>query len=234
MTWPSLSGLRDWQELIGAGVSLFIGVAAIAISVFALRASRRQVDLARAQLAQADAQDQARRLARERAMRASLSPILSTYCAWAMGLTQHLRELPADPLTVKARLAFEAPPAPPELAWALVQVIEVAQDEAVFARVAKIIGNTQVISARLAMIRETRIGLTAHNIDSFLLDVVVLYAQVASLFEYARFAADTAPTPLPWEAVTNAVDSLGLHGPRFSQLYEMIGRLKDERDPEAI
>jgi hypothetical protein len=67
-----------------------------------------------------------------------------------------------------------------------------------------------------------------------LLDVVVLYAQVASLFEYARFAADTTPRPLSWDAVTNAVDSLGLHGPRFGQLYEMIAMLKHDRDAEAI
>jgi hypothetical protein len=113
-------------------------------------------------------------------------------------------------------------------------VLEPSQNEAVFARVAKIIGNTQIISARLGMIRETRIGLTPHNVDSFLWDVLVLYAQVVSLFEYARFAAETTPRPLSWDAVTNAVDSLGLHGPKFSQLYEMIAMLKHDRDVEAI
>jgi hypothetical protein len=230
----SLGVLKEWQELIGAVVSLFVGITAIAISVSALRASRRQVELGREQLALAEAHEQARRLARERAMRASLSPVLSAYCAWAADLCGRLVELPSDRPAAEARASFAAPSAAPELALALVQVIEAAQDETVFARAAKLIGNAQIVSARLTMIGDKGITLTAHNIDSFLLDVLVLYAQASSLFDYARFQADTAPSPLPWDAVSNAVDSLGLRGPRFNGLLEMIDRLKDERDPEAI
>jgi hypothetical protein len=53
------------------------------------------------------------------------------------------------------------------------------------------------------------------------------------LFEYA-VAPDTTPSPLSWDAVTNAVDSLGLNRPRFGRLYEMIAMLKPDRDAEAI
>jgi hypothetical protein len=69
---------------------------------------------------------------------------------------------------------------------------------------------------------------------SFLLDVVVPLRPGRIAIRVRAVAPDTTPSPLSWDAVTNAVDSLGLHGPRFGRLYEMIAMLKPDRGADAI
>lgn len=232
----SIDDLKAWQDLIGALVSLAVGTAAIVISVRALKASQRQVDVAKAQLTFANEAETRRRLAHERAMRAALAPIVSGFCEWAEVAATALRDLPpAEQLTPKIRAAFRVPRPPLDLIAALVRLIEATDDEAVIARAAKLIGNTQIVSARLGLLKDRGLGLTSDNLDSYMADTLVIHAQATSMFDFARFKTNAGPPPLTWNEVAHGLDVLGLHGPRFATLYQRIQRLSTtSTDPEEL
>ncbi|WP_293682807.1 hypothetical protein [uncultured Phenylobacterium sp.] len=233
----ALGVLQDWQDLAGAMASTFVAAAAIFISVSALRAAKDQVKLGRDQLDLMRRHEEERREARINAMRAALNPTLSSLCAWAEAVSDALRDLPVrNPIPKTARDKF-APPKVSETDLSLiVNVIEAADDEAVRARLNRLISNIQVLTSRLTLISKVRSGssVMASEVDTYLLDAAIVYAQATSCFGYARRRVDTV-APLTWKNVDTAMMSLSFHGPRFNTLIErIVGKKAAHPDPERL
>jgi hypothetical protein len=232
-----LGVLHDWQDLAGALASTFVAGVAIIVSVSALRASKAQVELGRKQLDLISRHEDERREARRNAMRAALNPTLSNLCAWAEGVSAALRELPVrNPLPKVAKEKF-APPRISETDLAvIISVIEAADDEGVRLRLNRLISNIQVLTSRLTLITNVRNGLSvmAADVDTYLLDAAIIYAQASSCFGYARRTQDTV-APVTWEQVDTAMMSLSFYGPRFQSLVERIaGRQAMHPNPERL
>lgn len=223
----ALGVLFQWQDLAGALAGTLVSGVAVVVSVRALRAAQRQVDVGLKQLNLTHAQDEARRKSRENAMRASLPPVLSEIIRWTKSITDGLRELPLD-LKPAERKAYRIPEIGKDVGEALSRMIEATDNEVLIVRLSSVIGNMQVLHARLGMINDTGMGLVTDNIDSFILDSLVVYAQASSLFDYARRHADVVPVRLPYDDLSGAVDSMGLHGPRWAALYRMIDYVKTD------
>jgi hypothetical protein len=236
MDRATLDTFQAWQELIGAGLSLFVGGVAIWISLRSLRVGREQAQAARDQLVHAQAANAALALARERAVRAALAPVLSGCCEWAALIVASLKALPPGPrLTPAIRDAFKVERLPQQLVDALVRSVENVRDENVIARSARLIGNAQIAYARLTLINDPRMSITGSDVDRGFMDALVVYAQASSLFDYARLKADGVAAALSWDSVGNAIDSLGLHGPGFSGLTERFATLRSVgADPEEL
>ena len=232
-----LGVLYDWQDLAGALASTLVARVAIFISVSALRAAKDQVKLGRDQLDLVRRHEEERREARLNAMRAALSPTLSSLCAWAEAVGISLRGLPVKSPMPKADREKFAPPKVSETDLNLiVSVIEAADNDKVRTRLTRLISNIQVLTSRLTLITNARNGLSvmANDVDVNLLDAAIIYAQASSCFGYARRTQDTV-SPVRWDDVDNAMMSLSYHGPRFNTLIErIVGKKQAHDDPERL
>lgn len=232
-----LGVLYDWQDLAGALASTLVAGVAIFISVSALRAAKDQVKLGRDQLDLVRRHEEERREARLNAMRAALSPTLSSLCAWAEAVGISLRGLPVKSPMPKADREMFAPPKVLETDLNLiVSVIEAADNDKVRTRLTRLISNIQVLTSRLTLITNARNGLSvmANDVDVNLLDAAIIYAQASSCFGYARRTQDTV-SPVSWDDVDNAMISLSYHGPRFNTLIErIVGKKQAHDDPERL
>ena len=232
-----LGVLYDWQDLAGALASTLVAGVAIFISVSALRAAKDQVKLGRDQLDLVRRHEEERREARLNAMRAALSPTLSSLCAWAEAVGISLRDLPVKSPMPKADREKFAPPKVSETDLNLiVSVIEAADNDKVRTRLTRLISNIQVLTSRLTLITNARNGLSvmANDVDVNLLDAAIIYAQASSCFGYARRTQDTV-SPVSWDDVDNAMISLSYHGPRFNTLIErIVGKKQAHDDPERL
>lgn len=232
-----LGVLYDWQDLAGALASTLVAGVAIFISVSALRAAKDQVKLGRDQLDLVRRHEEERREARLNAMRAALSPTLSSLCAWAEAVGISLRDLPVKSPMPKADREMFAPPKVLETDLNLiVSVIEAADNDKVRTRLTRLISNIQVLTSRLTLITNARNGLSvmANDVDVNLLDAAIIYAQASSCFGYARRTQDTV-SPVSWDDVDNAMISLSYHGPRFNTLIErIVGKKQAHDDPERL
>ena len=180
-----LGVLYDWQDLAGALASTLVARVAIFISVSALRAAKDQVKLGRDQLDLVRRHEEERREARLNAMRAALSPTLSSLCAWAEAVGISLRDLPVKSPMPKADREMFAPPKVLETDLNLiVSVIEAADNDKVRTRLTRLISNIQVLTSRLTLITNARNGLSvmANDVDVNLLDAAIIYAQASSCF----------------------------------------------------
>lgn len=229
--------LHDWQDLAGAVASTFVAGVAIVVSISALRAAKDQVEFGRKQLELVRRHEEERREARLNAMRAALNPTLSSLCAWAETVSASLRDLPVKNPIPRAEKEKFAPPKVSETDLGLiVSVIEAADDDNVRRRLNRLISNIQVLTSRLTLISNVRNGLSvmANDVDVYLLDAAIIYAQATSCFGYARRTQDTV-APLTWDNVDTAMMSLSFHGPRFNTLIERIVVRKDtHEDPERL
>lgn len=231
-----LEVLSGWQDLIGATASTAVAIVAVCVSLAALRASHRQVETARAQIKLASDQDDARRRGRERAMRAALNDTLNGLSAWAEAMAEALGALPARrPISAAARSGFVAPATPKPELDALVRMIEATDESGVIDRLSRLISNVQVLTARTSRIAtRRRPALLPEDVDVYLLDAVVVYAQVASLFRYARGARASAEA-VGWTEADNAMSRLTLYGPRYDGLRALAARRQAAgREPETI
>lgn len=231
--------LHAWQDLAGALVGLLLSAVAVGISYFALRATRDQVDLGRRQINLIQQQDADRRRSRTDAMRAALNATLSSVCGWADAMANALCDLPVSSkrVAMSGRETFLAPLFPPADLQVLVQMIEATDNIDVQQRLNRLVSNLQVLAARASLIPNRRkgIGLMKSDLDIFILDAAIIYAQASSCFDYARRVKDTVPTRLSWTNIDNAMMSLSLHGPRYAEIVGKI-RLWEEadQDPERI
>jgi hypothetical protein len=232
-----LGVLHDWQDLVGALASTLVAGVAIIISVSALRAAKDQVALGQKQLDLIRRHEEVRREARLNAMRAALNPTLSSLCAWADAVSVSLRELPMrDPIPKVAREKFAPAQVSETDVGLVVSVIEATDNEDVRRRLNRLISNIQVLTSRLTLISNVRNGLSvmAGDVDVYLLDAAIIYAQASSCFGYARRTLDTVE-PASWGAVDTAMMSLSFHGPRFNSLIErLVIRKELHEDPERL
>ena len=232
-----LGVLHDWQDLAGALASTLVAAVAIFISVSALRAAKNQVRLGREQLELVRRQEEERREARLNALRAALNPTLSSLCAWAEAVSSSLRDLPVrNPLPKTNREKFAPPKVSETDLNLIVSVIEATDNEDVRRRLNRLISNIQVLTSRLTLISNVRNGLSvmATDVDVYLLNAAIIYAEASSCFGYARRTVDTVD-PVSWGDVDTAMMSLSFHGPRFSSLIERIVVRKElHEDPERL
>ena len=232
-----LGVLENRQDLAGALASTLVAGVAIFVSVSALRAAKDQVKLSRDQLDLVRRHEEDRREARLNAMRAALNPTLSSLCAWAEAVSDALRDLPVrNPVPKTDRDKFAPPKVSETDLNLIVNVIEAADNDAVRARLNRLISNIQVLTSRLTLISKVRNGssVMANDVDVYLLDAAIIYAQASSCFGYARRTRDTV-TPVSWDDIDNAMMSLSYHGPRFNTLIErIVGKKEAHESPERL
>ena len=232
-----LGVLENRQDLAGALASTLVAGVAIFVSVSALRAAKDQVKLSRDQLDLVRRHEEDRREARLNAMRAALNPTLSSLCAWAEAVSDALRDLPVrNPVPKTDRDKFAPPKVSETDLNLIVNVIEAADNDAVRARLNRLISNIQVLTSRLTLISKVRNGssVMANDVDVYLLDAAIIYAQASSCFGYARRTRDTV-TPVSWDDIDNAMMSLSYHGPRFNTLIErIVGKKEAHEYPERL
>ena len=226
--------LHDWQDLAGALCSTVVASVAIVVSVSALRASKHQVELSRKQFDLVRRHEEERRDAKRNAVRAALNPTLSNLCAWAEAVAAGLLDLPVSNPIPKAAREKLAPPRVSEPDFSVVfSVIEAEDNSDVRLRLNRLISNIQVLTSRLTLISNIRNGLSvmADDVDTYLLDASIIYAQASSCFDYARRTTDTVAPALTWDNVHTAMMSLSFHGPRFSRLGERL-KVREEMHPD--
>ena len=232
-----LGVLENRQDLAGALASTLVAGVAVFVSVSALRAAKDQVKLSRDQLDLVRRHEEDRREARLNAMRAALNPTLSSLCAWAEAVSDALRDLPVrNPVPKTDRDKFAPPKVSETDLNLIVNVIEAADNDAVRARLNRLISNIQVLTSRLTLISKVRNGssVMANDVDVYLLDAAIIYAQASSCFGYARRTRDTV-TPVSWDDIDNAMMSLSYHGPRFNTLIErIVGKKEAHEYPERL
>lgn len=225
-----LSALYDWQTLV-------TGIVAIGAAWVAAHIVRQQINQAREQ-------ENERLRRREIAARATLPLTLAGLSDYARGSAAELKSIVAglDILETFNKAPTMTPADPPaHLIGAVERMIEATSDANVIRMLRAMLADMQVLNSRmnglaleLELEPEGPFDSIRMSMDVYLLQCGVIYAQSASLFDYARFKADTVPAELDWQSVYGAFQSLGVHDHEFPKLYELCGHLRDKgKSPES-
>lgn len=225
-----VSGIYNWQALIG-------GLIAIGAAWYAGRIVRVQIKAA------AD-QETVRYNRRLNAVRSLLPLTLSGMSNYAheaaaclMGVVQGFRILEEQEQTPN----ITPPDVPGDLISQIAAMIEATDDPNVIRMLRKMVGEVQVLNSRmqgLQMDLELEPvgphGAMLRNIDIYILQCAVIYAQCSAMFEFARFEQDTVPDHLSWEEVFSAFTKMGARDFQFADLFAFCARARDAgRSPES-
>jgi len=222
-----LTWLSEFQTLL-------TGAAAVLAATLSVRAVKDQIrasdEAVQRQIDHEKALEAKRIEAKRDAARAVLPLTLSSICDYAhtCGKTLHLM-LRQNANNIRARKGqvpqFRS--VPDEAMRALKEMIEFLErpERLLFAN---LIGEIQVQSARIRGLQdESRSagGVPAANIESYIADSLVIYAQASTLFDFARGDTETVPIEASDECVRSAILSFGIYdlGLR-SRLYRKLGR----------
>jgi hypothetical protein len=215
MLEPSLC-LFEWQTLI-AGL---LAVLAAAVSVWFLRK----------QISQTEALHQAALRRRFNAARATLPLTLSGLCAYATALVGELsaRRRARSPSNVNGSREPLLTPAPPtELVVSLQQMIEATEQKNVVALLSEIIGEIQVLTARVSGLTHYQ---TIRSVDTYIIQGAGIHALASSLFDFARREVESGPISVNWESVVNALRAMNIHDSQFPELFVEMERRRARKD----
>lgn len=225
-----VSGIYNWQTLIGGFVA--IGAAWYAGVVV------------RSQIKAVKEQEDVRYRRRLNAVRSLLPLTLSGMSDYAqecaaclMGAVAGFRLLEQHDQTPN----ITPPDVPSDLINQIAAVIEATDDANVIRMLRKMVGEVQVLNSRmhgLAMELEMEPvgphGAMMRNIDVYILQCAVIYAQCSAMFEFARFEQDSVPDRLAWDAVFSAFTAMGIREFEYPDLFEFCARTRDAgRSPES-
>lgn len=199
-----------WQTLLGAAIAIPLAAFAIIVPIV---------------------HESARIRRRAYALRASLPIRLSEvthYAMEALGAVAACRT--SGGVSKPALTAFEPPDLPPTLVDGLERTIEALTKRSVNRRLANIIEQIQVLKVRMEGLSNDR---DKFWIDAVLIQAATVYAQAASLFEYARREKPSTVRRLTWENVLNAFNLAKMFGPRYDETRATIARYDNSgMDPE--
>jgi hypothetical protein len=225
-----VSGIYNWQTLIG-------GLVAIGAAWYAGRVVRGQIKAAAGQ-------ETVRYNRRLNAVRSLLPLTLSGMSDYArnaavclMGAVLGFRLLEGQEQTPQ----ITPPDVPGDLVTQIAAMIEATDDVNVIRMLRKMIGEVQVLNSRMQGLQmELELEPVGprqallQNIDIYLLQCAVIYAQCSAMFEFARFEADTVPESLPWEEVFTAFAVMRVREYEYPRLFEFCARAREEgRNPES-
>ncbi len=177
----------DWETLLTGGLAvLAAGVAIWATSKQDRDALRRKANAARS----------------------TLPLVLSAISDWARQTAASVDAVmpsPSDTFVPSSILrAAEWPGVPADHVQELKDIIEATDDEAVIARVSKMIGNIQVLSARLGGLSDPHLITGPGHLAGHIATAAIIHAQASSLFNYARRKAVSVEA-VTWDEVSTAI-----------------------------
>ncbi|MDW9544267.1 hypothetical protein GOA55_18985 [Sinorhizobium meliloti] len=205
--------LYDYQTLI-------TGCAAVLAATWSVRAVRDQIKSSDAAVQKQI--DYAARIEKDRieakrdAARVTLPLALSGICDYAESSGRHFEALRKKSIAgrlPRGHALPEFPALPDNAISAIKETVEFVdiQDRRVFAHLVRRI---QVQSARIrGLADETRMsrGIARANIESYLVDCILIYAQASDLFDFARAETENVPLELSNDALSSAFAVLGIY-----------------------
>jgi hypothetical protein len=203
----------DWQTLIAGALAL---VAAIIAVIF----TKQQINLS-------EKQEDTRRKSREAAARSTLPLALSSLCQYGVlsgvALAQWRRSFEQDHFGADNPL-FTPPALPAETINAVERMIEAATLEAVRKRLAQLVSNVQVLATRMDGIARREGGESLPYLEDNIILAARVYAQGASLFEYARYETDDVGEELDPADASAALRQIEVQVPNMPDLRERLNR----------
>lgn len=219
-----VTGLYDWQTLVGSVLAL----------ISAIWAGR----LVLSQIRQSDEQETKRRNQRFIAARSTLPLTLSAMSNYATDMAYRLKSfkqsVERDHLD---GLLLDPVPPPAEAIAALERMIEATDDANVTKMLRKMLSEVQLLQSRSGELGRVnfgeRIGIP-HNVDVYILQCATIYAQATALFDFARFATDEADETVTWAGAYNALNVMGIREHEFTALYELCRNVEARgKGPES-
>ncbi len=76
------------------------------------------------------------------------------------------------------------------------------------------------------------------NVDSYLIQAALIYAQAASLYAFARRRAASAPAQITWKNIRTSFQIAGVYEVNYPDVHAFISRLEarrknpEENDPQ--
>lgn len=212
--------------------SFIAGIIALVAALLAVFVSWRQLEAAKAQLAETKRQADRDRTGKLRAARASLPAALSLICdyaeqvgrgldrAWPVDATLYPDDV--DPLA-SYQISLVLPPFPVEALQALERVVELTDSDPVAERIESMLREAQVLGART---RELASGneLSVDQLGNYILQAGSLYARAESLFEYGRRQSEAPAIEPLWDRVFAALNIMLI----FRE--EVLAMARRERD----
>lgn len=210
-------GRFEWLE---AYQTLITGAVALVAAILSVQAIRSQIDASNASTQKQidhDAELERRRLdAKRDAARAMLPMALTVICEYAENTARlliHQIDVCRNGRLEKAYKFPEFPTVPSEALLLLRDVIEYSDPDRriVFA---KLIQRIQILSSRIRGLpdesRNTR-GVSELNLEAYLVDSALIYAQASDLFSYARFEVGVINTTINSSEIKTAFSLLGVY-----------------------
>jgi len=201
--------------------TLVTGVAAVTAAALSIREIRRQVSAAaedtQKQIDHSLSLQKQQTDAKRDAARVALPLALSSICEYAEISTRELLHLlrafkitslpPKHPLPDFPRL-------PDDAIATLKETVEFVEyrDRLAFAHLLRQI---QILNSRTRGLPEearVRRGLARTNIEDYINDGILVYAQASDLFDFARYETDTTPIALSEQSLGAAFAVAGIHG----------------------
>lgn len=212
--WPNfVKWLDDWQTLLAAGIAVPFAAGAIIIPTWieGERTKRRFI-----------------------AARATMPMHLSAAVGYARDAGMAIAACRTENGTNNEAIgAFEQPPIPAGLIDGLERLIEATKNKRVIRRLARMIGEIQVLDSRMSAISNSEDN--GGYLDSMIIDAGLVHAQVDSMFEFARGETRTIVRRLPWQLLRTALNIMRIREGRYSSVIEMIDRFDArDRDPEHV
>lgn len=192
-----------WQTLLGACIAIPFAFGAIMVPII---------------------QESGRRRRHFAAMRATMPLRLNAICAWATAAMQALAEMMAA--NDEAQSTTDLPPIPDGLIEGLERTIESLNNRRAVERLSDIIAEMQTLNSRMMGLR---LGDWRRPEGvRLIIQAAVIYAQTASLFDFARRKSRGVKRVVPWTLVWSAlmVSKLydGTHPEVYSRLKEIAKR----------
>jgi hypothetical protein len=212
--WPNfVKWLNNWQTLLAAGIAVPFAAGAIIVPTWieSERTKRRFI-----------------------AARATMPMHLSAAVGYARDAGMAIARCRTENGTNNEAIgAFEQPPIPAGLIDSLERLIEATKNKRVIRRLARMIGEIQVLDSRMSAIADAKDN--GSYLDSMIIDAGLVHAQADSMFEFARGEAKTIVRRLPWRLLKTALNIMRIREGRYSSVIGMIDRFDArDRDPEYV
>lgn len=219
-----ITALYDWQTLVGA--------------LIALGAAIWAGNYVRAQINQAERLDYDRRQQRFIAARSTLPLTLSSMSSYATNMGARLKTYHQHIVNENLHgLLFEPISPPADAIAALERMIEASDIASLNLMIRKMLSEVQLLQARAEELARPnlgdRVGIPP-NIETYILQCAVIYAQAAALFDFARFSSDSPPDHVEWASAYNALSVIGVRAPEFPGLFQFMQHIEaNGRGPES-
>lgn len=227
------ASLRAVGSLSWVDTTLVTGVAAVLAAAFSIREVRKQIRST--EIAAEKQIDHASRLhaeirdSKRDAARSSLPLALSSICEYSEICTRQLAGILPHVREGRVPRSFKYPDFPrlPDNAISAIKETIEFIDEADRKTFARLISRIQVQHSRIrGLPDESRAtsGVSRVNLDAYIIDSAIVYAQASELFDFARYDTDVVPDQISDEALGSAFSVAQIYGSLKDRLMERAQR----------